>query len=67
TVFAWILASHQLGAALMAFGAGAIRTWLGDYQAAFMISGTLCLIAAGMASRVGRESHELVAVAPIRT
>src|SRR2546428_5969964 len=64
TVFAWILASHQLGAASMAFGAGVLRTWLGDYQAAFMISGTLCLIAAGMASRIGRQSRELVAVAP---
>ena len=32
TSFAWILASHQLGAAAIAFGAGAMHTWLGDYQ-----------------------------------
>jgi sugar phosphate permease len=58
TVFAWILASHQLGAAAIAFGAGALHTWLGDYQAAFMTSGVLCLLAAGMAIRIGRESRE---------
>jgi sugar phosphate permease len=56
-IFAWVSASHQLGAAMIAFGAGATRTWLGDYQAAFMFSGVLCLIAAGMAIRIGRESR----------
>src|SRR5262249_7730700 len=35
TFFAWILASHQLGAALAAWGAGSLRTRLGDYQVAF--------------------------------
>jgi sugar phosphate permease len=52
-VFAWIFASHQLGAAGIAYGAGALRLWLGDYQAAFMFSGLLCLVAAGMAMRIG--------------
>jgi sugar phosphate permease len=58
TVFAWILASHQLGAASIALGAGAMRTWFGDYQAAFMTSGILCLLAAGMVVRIGRTSRE---------
>jgi sugar phosphate permease len=63
-IFAWVSASHQLGAALIAFGAGATRTWLGDYQAAFMFSGVLCLIAAGMAIRIGRTtSRAPIAVA----
>ena len=35
-------ASHQLGASLAAFGAGAIRTGLGAYQLAFWIAGGLC-------------------------
>ena len=42
-VYGWIGASHQLGASLAAFGAGAIRTVAGDYRLAFWIAGTLRL------------------------
>ena len=38
-VYGWIGASHQLGASLAAFGAGAIRTVAGGYQLAFWIAG----------------------------
>jgi sugar phosphate permease len=31
-VYGWIFMSHQIGAAIMASTAGAIRTWMGDYQ-----------------------------------
>jgi sugar phosphate permease len=55
-VFGWVTAAHQLGSAFAAFGAGALRTWLGDYQIAFMSSGLLCLIAAGIVIRIGRGS-----------
>lgn len=55
-MFGWISASHQLGAATAAFGAGALRTWLGSYQVAFMTSGLLCLLAAGLVIRIGRAS-----------
>jgi sugar phosphate permease len=44
-VYGWIGASHQLGASLAAFGAGTIRSVLGDYQLAFWIAGTLCVLA----------------------
>ena len=44
-VYGWIGASHQLGASLAAFGAGAIRTVLGDYRMAFWIAGVLCVVA----------------------
>ena len=54
-VYGWIFASHQLGAAAAAFGAGAVRTWFGDYQLAFMTSGLLCLLAAGLVIRIGRS------------
>ena len=43
-IYGWIGASHQLGASLAAFGAGWIRTNLGDYQLAFWMAGSLCLI-----------------------
>jgi sugar phosphate permease len=55
-MFGWIAAAHQLGAATVAFGAGAVRTWLGSYQVAFMASGLLCLLAAGLVIRIGQAS-----------
>jgi sugar phosphate permease len=54
-MFGWIAAAHQLGAALAAFAAGVIRTSLGTYLEAFMLSGMLCLIAALMVLFIGRS------------
>ncbi len=54
-VFGWIFAAHQLGAAFAAFSAGAMRTWLGDYQVTFISAGLLCLVAAGLAIRIRRS------------
>jgi len=45
-VFGWIVASHQLGAAVAAALAGAIRTREGSYDHAFLIAGGLCLASA---------------------
>jgi predicted MFS family arabinose efflux permease len=45
-VFGWIMASHQIGAALAASVAGAIRTNEGSYDHAFLIAGGLCLLSA---------------------
>jgi sugar phosphate permease len=45
-VFGWIMASHQVGAALAASVAGAIRTNEGSYDHAFLIAGGLCLLSA---------------------
>ncbi len=53
-VFGWVVAAHQVGAGVAALGAGLIRTVLGDYQVAFLISGTLCLVAALLSLGVGR-------------
>jgi len=52
-MFGWIFAAHQFGAATAAFGAGALHTWFGGYQAAFMSSGLLCLLAAVLVLRIG--------------
>ncbi|HEY8743429.1 MAG TPA: MFS transporter, partial [Chloroflexota bacterium] len=57
-VFGWIFAAHQLGAAAAAFAAGALRTWLGDYQVAFIGAGLFCLLAAGLVVRIGRADAE---------
>ena len=45
-VFGWIMASHQVGAALAASFAGFIRTFEGSYDHAFMVAGVLCMITA---------------------
>jgi MFS family permease len=63
-VYGWIFASHQLGAASAAFGAGAVRTYFGDYQLAFMTSGLLCLLAAGLVIRISRARGPEVVAAP---
>jgi sugar phosphate permease len=55
-VYGWIFAAHQLGAATIAFAAGAVRTFFGDYQLAFLTSGLLCLVAAGLVLRIARQS-----------
>jgi MFS family permease len=54
-VFGWIFASHQIGAAVAAGVAGAIRTSLGTYTLAWWGAGVLCLLAAGMSLSIGRE------------
>ena len=59
-MFGWIAAGHQVGAALTAFGAGWIRTNLGDYRIAFWGSGGLCLLAAVLALQVGRRPAQAV-------
>ena len=65
-IYGWIGASHQLGASMAAFGAGAIRTGLGDYQLAFHVAGVLCLIAGASFVLIGRRALQprAVAVAP---
>jgi MFS family permease len=60
-IFGWIFASHQFGAAMAAFAAGALRTWLGDYQVTFISAGLLCLIACGLVIRIGRSPAQVQA------
>jgi MFS family permease len=45
-VFGWVFASHQVGAAIAALGAGAIRDTHGSYDLAWYFAGGLCVIAA---------------------
>jgi sugar phosphate permease len=55
-IYGWVSASHQLGASLAAFGAGWIRTSLGDYRLAFWMAGSLCLVAGLAFVTVGRKT-----------
>jgi MFS family permease len=51
-VYGWIFMSHQIGAAIMASAAGALRTWMGDYHFAFLSGGVIAMIAAGLALQI---------------
>ncbi|MCX5200542.1 MFS transporter [Streptomyces sp. NBC_00237] len=48
-VFGWVLASHQVGAALVAFLGGLARDVFGSYDVVWYASGALCAMAALMA------------------
>jgi MFS family permease len=66
-MYGWVFAAHQLGAAVAAFGAGTLYTWLGDYSASFWLAGLLCLIASGMVLRIkkpGGAGGKTIPVAP---
>jgi MFS family permease len=54
-VFGWVFASHQVGAAVAAAVAGAIRTSLGSYDLAWYLAGGLCMVAAGLSLGIGRR------------
>jgi MFS family permease len=56
-VFGWVVAGHQLGAAFAAFGAGLLRSSLGTYTVASMISGGLCLVASFLVLRINRGTR----------
>ena len=43
-VYGWVFVGHQIGGAVAAFGAAILRVQLGDYAAAFYISGLMCII-----------------------
>jgi MFS family permease len=45
-VFGWVFASHQLGAAVAAAGAGWLRDLQGNYDLAFYLASGLCAVAA---------------------
>jgi predicted MFS family arabinose efflux permease len=56
-VFGWVFASHQVGAAAMALGAGIVRDELGAYDMAWYAGGALCVVAGALSLLVrGRKA-----------
>ena len=53
-VFGWVFASHQLGAAVAATGAGMVRDAQGTYTLAWLFAGGLCLGAAVLSVMIQR-------------
>jgi sugar phosphate permease len=64
TVYGWVFCSHQVGAALAAWGGGLARDWLGSYALAFLVAGALAMAGAMLALRIQRRPKQLVAVEP---
>ncbi|MFD8753754.1 MFS transporter [Kitasatospora sp. NPDC059577] len=58
-VFGWVLASHQIGAAVVAGLAGLARDALGNYDLTWYGAGALCAVAVGLclALRTGRTDR----------
>lgn len=54
-VFGWVFASHQVGAALVAFLGGLARDTFGSYDVVWYASGALCAAAALMALVIRRR------------
>ncbi|KUN97616.1 MFS transporter [Streptomyces caeruleatus] len=62
-VFGWVLASHQVGAALVAVLGGIARDVFGTYDVVWYASGALCAAAALMALVIRRRTAPVAAVA----
>ncbi|MFJ5141728.1 MFS transporter [Streptomyces sp. NPDC088707] len=62
-VFGWVLASHQVGAAVIAFAGGVARDVFGSYDLVWYASGALCAAAALMALVIRRPPKEVVPLA----
>ncbi|MFE5484952.1 MFS transporter [Streptomyces sp. NPDC056527] len=58
-VFGWVLASHQVGAAVVAFAGGAARDVFGSYDVVWYASGALCAAAALMALVIRRRDSSV--------
>jgi hypothetical protein len=56
-----VFASHQVGAAIAATGAGAIRDAHGSYDLAWYAAGGLCTLAALMSGRIRRQAVDALA------
>ncbi|MFH8929176.1 MFS transporter [Streptomyces pristinaespiralis] len=64
-VFGWVLASHQVGAAVVAFAGGVARDVFGEYDVVWYASGALCAAAALMALVIRRKPLPKVPVATV--
>ena len=57
-VYGWIYMSHQIGAAIMASTAGAVRTYFGNYDIAFFAGGIVAMVAATCAINIKSKPKE---------
>jgi MFS family permease len=60
-VFGWVFASHQVGAAIAAAGAGRLRDLQGNYDLAFYLAAALCFVAAVFCANVRKAQVSAIA------
>ena len=53
-VYGWVFASHQIGAAIAAYGAAVIKETTGSYNLAFYIAGIACVITSYFVLQISR-------------
>lgn len=58
-VFGWVFASHQIGAAIAATAAGYARDAFGDYNATWIFTGTLAIMAAALSVAIRTRPNRL--------
>ena len=58
-VFGWVFAAHQIGAAIAAVSAGALRDATGEYTLAWFGAAALCLVAAAVSAGIAKKKVEL--------
>jgi sugar phosphate permease len=63
-MFGWVMAMHQVGAGVAAWGAGLLRVSYGNYEAAFLFAGATCLLAALLALLIARRGRAEISAAP---
>ncbi|MEV6161226.1 MFS transporter [Streptomyces sp. NPDC052052] len=64
-VFGWVLASHQVGAAAVAFLGGVARDVFGSYDVVWYAAGALCAMAALMALVIRRRPEVMTDGVPL--
>lgn len=60
-IYGWIFASHQIGAAVAAYGGGLIYQFFDTYTFAFFLAGVFCLIACLFVVSIKKQHANLVA------
>lgn len=55
-IYGWIFVFHQVGGAVAATAAGAVRVTMGQYHYAFLAGGLMAIVAAGLALSIRSES-----------
>jgi len=61
-IYGWIFVFHQVGGAVAATAAGAIRVSMGEYHYAFIAGGLMALVAAGLALSI--RPQRILAASP---
>lgn len=66
-VFGWVFASHQVGAAFAATGAGVIRDHFGSYDPAFYAAAGLCVVGSALSIMIRRTQVRTKEPIPVAT